>query len=312
MYKTDKFRRDYAASEVQRSKSATNGSAKVETSEFGPVFDDSLNEKRKPRRKEKKKKKLKETGTNLRKESEGDAEGKRGKKKRRKKPKSVFKKTSNTNSDKKLKKSDKVGKGETIHKKSFSVNTPGQFKRILRDLPVKVASKFSRTEKNSLQSKGSSGFVESKEASLRGDSRGKRVLKLKNQKSKFSRTDDSAESDPKSHISNKKTTHKSQNSKDVSPDEKVSLETKRKLLINPTIISQETERRSEKDENPKRDENFESFAMINENNPTGKFDSFVPGFVERKESKRTPGEDRSIRLDKGKIRSIWLKLQSRC
>lgn len=294
MYKTGKFSRAQA-SDVQRSKSATNGNQTMAASDFGPVFDDSHKEKRKLRRKDRpRKKKNKEADPSQRKASEGDCEAPR-KKRRRKKGKTGLKKTSNTNSDKKLKKAEKAGKGETGHKKSFSMNTPGQIKRIL---PNRGASKFSRTEKNSLQSKGSSAYADSKEASLRGDSGGKRVLKLKKQKSKFSRTDASSESDPKSRTSNKKTTHKSQNSKDVSP-EKVSLETKRKLLINPTIISQEPERRSDNDEGPRRDENFESFAMINDGNLAGKFDSFVPGFAERKETLRTTAEDRSIRLDKG-------------
>ena len=224
------------------------------------------------------------------------------KKKKKKEIKSGLKKSSNTNSDKKLKKLMESEKRNTKHKKSFSVNTPSQFKKLIKDFDKgqKNSSKYSRTEKNSVRSKGSSSYVDSKETSYLANSN-TRQKQLKTQKSKFSRTENSSESDPKSQISNKKTTHKSNPSKEDSREGE-GLQTIKKNLINPTFVSPtHAHKISEKDDSYHRDENFESFAMINENLPGFKFDSFVgPGFSDLKEVLRTTQEERNLRLDKGR------------
>jgi hypothetical protein len=322
MYKTDKFKRYRNASDVQRSKSATNQSQKIIQSDFGKVFDNSVIDKRKNlgKRKEKStKKKIK----NKRKASAGDQvenakkqekvdfdkkelEGilKKTKKKRKKKlnVKSRLKKSSNTNSDKKIKKLARLEKDENGHKKSFSVNTPSQFRKILKDIEKgsKHRAKQIRTEKNSLKSKASSMYTDSKETSLRTDSNSKKASRLKTQKSKFSNTVNSSESDPKSRISNKKTTHKSQNSKEES-EGKESLEKRKKKLINPTILTTPLNPNDyEKEETTRRDENFESFAMIDGGLPDVKFDSFFGQELSNlKEVLRNTQEERGVRLDKG-------------
>jgi hypothetical protein len=239
-------------------------------------------------------------------------------KKKKKKifPKSGMKKSSNTNSDKKLRKLEEKQNQKSNHKKSFSVTTPSQFKKIFKELNKgsKNQGKYSQTEKNSLHSKASSSYIDSKEPSLRGNSnktKNSQKNSRKNQKlqkSKFNRTDISSESDPKSQNSNKKTTHKSHPSKDDSK-EKVSLENKRKNLINPTFISPKLKIKGslDKEESFQRDENFESFAMINEGIPGAKFDSFINhNFADLKDVLRTTQDERGVRLDNGMVLLIVL------
>lgn len=349
MYKTDKFGRSGELSEIQRSKSATNQTKKIIHSEIQTILKNSLHEKRKPSSKKKDKsknkmkikklkelkeqrslgsskirsteneklniKQIKKLNNKRQKEFSKDTNKNQHSRVRKKKRKIILKsglkKTSNTNSDKKLANLVEIEPSLPSHKKSLSVTTPSQFKKIFKELNKgsKQRGKYPQTEKNSIRSKASSVYTDSKESSIRGISnsktdsetaKGSKKLR-RNQKSKFQNTDNSAESDPKSKDSTKKTTHKSHPSREASP-EKVSLENKKKGFINPTFISPSMKIKGalEEKEDFQRDENFESFAMINEPIQGAKFDSFIsPGMHDLKEALRAPQEDRGMRLDNG-------------
>ena len=197
------------------------------------------------------------------------------------------------NSDKKIRKSKgkSSSKKKNSHKKSFSVSTTSQFNKFFKDIDKgdKARERLSQTDKNSIQSKYSSNYTDSKENSISSKNKSKnaglgslssdkRFAKKKGKKklkSRFSRTDNSSESEPQSKNSNKKTTHVSPSSKEEGLK---SLDSKRKQFINPIILNDDDDQKTGNKKGGhlsfnqdhisgtgSPNDNFESFSQIKNN-----------------------------------------------